>query len=105
MNIDNRILDRLEFIEFKQQVLLLKQPNHKISVFANLSLAQFIDIKNYVKNFEKFIDQESSYTFKNFEIGLYDICPLIKTYPGSSVLIARILMDIKNYDILFSHNN
>lgn len=105
MNIDNNFLDRLEFVEFKQQVLLLKQPNHKISVFANLSLSQFIDIKNYVKNFENLIDEECKYTFKDFEIGLYNICPLIKTYPGSSVLIARILMDIKNYDILFSHNN
>lgn len=105
MNIDNNFLDRLEFVEFKQQVLLLKQPNHKISVFANLSLSQFIDIKNYVKNFENLIDKDCKYTFKDFETGLYNICPLIKTYPGSSVLIARILMDIKNYDILFSHNN
>lgn len=105
MNIDNNFLDRLEFVEFKQQVLLLKQPNHKISVFANLSLSQFIDIKNYVKNFENLIDKECKYTFMDFETGLYKVCPLIKTYPGSSVLIARVLMDIKNYDILFSHNN
>ena len=105
MSIDTNLLTRLEFIEFKQQVLLLKQPNHKVSVFANLSLLQFIDIKDYVSKFENSIGTNTKYNFKDFEKGLYDICPLIKTYPGSSILIAKILMDGINYDALFSSNN
>lgn len=105
MNIDTNLLSRLEFIEFKQQVLLLKQPNHKVNVFANLSLVQFLDIKEYVKNFESTMLEGKACCLKDFELGLYEICPLIKTYPGSSILIARILMSLENYDLLFSSNN
>lgn len=105
MNIDANLLSRLEFIEFKQQVLLLKQPNHRVNVFANLSLVDFLNIKEYVKKFEGTMLECEAYCFKDFELGLYEICPLIKTYPGSSILIARILMSLENYDLLFSSNN
>ncbi len=105
MNIDTNFLSRLEFIEFKQQVLLLKQPNHKVNVFANLSLDQFLDIKEYVKNFQSKMSEGKASYLKDFELGLYKVCPLIKTYPGSSILIAKILMNLENYDLLFSSNN
>lgn len=105
MNIDANLLSRLEFIEFKQQVLLLKQPNHRVNVFANLSLIEFLNIKEYVKKFEDKILEDNSYCFKDFELGLYEICPFIKTYPGSSTLIAKILMSLESYDLLFSSNN
>ncbi|MEG2985143.1 MAG: hypothetical protein RR835_10605 [Peptostreptococcaceae bacterium] len=105
MNINNNLLARLDFIEFKQQILLLKQPNHKVSVFANLSLSEYLNIKNYVNRFERSMNINKDYTFNEYENGLYELCPLIKTYPGSSILIAKILMDIKNFDLLFSHYN
>lgn len=105
MSIDINLLDRLEFIEFKQQVLLLKQPNHTVSVFANLSLNEYFKIKDYVNKFEKTLNNSNYYTFKEFENGLYELSPPIKTYPGSSMLIAKILMDIKNFDLLFAHYN
>lgn len=105
MNIDTSLLNRLEFIEFKQHVLFLKQPNHKVKVFSDLSLDEYLKIKDYVNKFEELLKLNNSLSFKDFTNGLYDICPRIKTYSESSVLIAKILMGYNNYDLLFSHNN
>lgn len=105
-NTDMRLFtDRLDFIEFKQQFLFLKQPNHKALQFSDLSINQFLDIKNFVKDFETSIESGATYTINDFETKLFGVCPSIKTYPSGAILIARILMARENYDILFSSNN
>ena len=46
------IYDRLDFIEFKQNLILLKQPQHKASVFYKLTLDDFLKIRDLTLNFE-----------------------------------------------------
>ena len=46
------IYDRLDFIEFKQNLILLKQPQHKASVFFNLTLDDFLKIRDFTFEFE-----------------------------------------------------
>lgn len=105
MNIDNELLLRIEFIEFKQQILLLKHPSHKASIFAQLTLYEFLSIKDYVKNFEYYLEHGYKLNFKDFESGLYELIPKLKTYPESSVLILKVLMNISNFNKLFNSNN
>lgn len=105
MSLDSELLSRIEFIEFKQKILLLKNPSHKVSVFAELTIHEFLSIKEYVKNFEYYLENGYKFKFKNFESGLYDLFPKLKRYPDSSVLIAKILMDLSNYNKLFNSNN
>ncbi|MDU3336769.1 hypothetical protein [Paraclostridium bifermentans] len=105
MSIDKELLSRVEFIEFKQQVLLLKHPSHKATVFAELTLYEFLSIRNYVENFEYYLENGHKFDFKNFESGLYDLIPKLKAYPESSVLILKILMNISNFNKLFDSNN
>ncbi|MDU3802686.1 hypothetical protein [Paraclostridium bifermentans] len=105
MNIDKELLSRVEFIEFKQQVLLLKHPSHKATVFAELTLYEFLSIRNYVENFEYYLENGHKFDFKSFESGLYDLIPKLKAYPESSVLISKILMNISNFNKLFDSNN
>lgn len=105
MSIDNELLSRVEFIEFKQQVLLLKHPSHKATVFAELTLYEFLSIRDYVKNFEYYLKNGHKFDFKSFESGLYDLIPKLKSYPESSVLISKILMNISNFNKLFDSNN
>ncbi|GAA0710742.1 hypothetical protein GCM10008904_22640 [Paraclostridium ghonii] len=105
MNIDNDLTSRLDFIEFKQQILLLKHPSHKATVFAELSLYDFLSIKKYVSNFEYFLDNGYNFDFKSFESGLYELNPQLKNYPESSVLISKVLMSLSNFNKLFSSNN
>lgn len=105
MGIDNDLTLRLDFIEFKQQILLLKHPSHKATVFAELSLYDFLSIKEYVTNFEYFLDNGYKFDFKNFESDLYELNPQLKNYPESSVLISKALMSLSNFNKLFSSNN
>lgn len=97
--------DRLDFIEFKQKVLFFKQPNHKAVEFANLSLSEFILIRNFVYDYEKCILNNEYIDLKDFELKLFKVCPSIKTYPSAASLVAKILMSKVNYDILFSSGN
>ncbi|MDU7904562.1 MAG: hypothetical protein E7J33_03240 [Peptostreptococcaceae bacterium] len=105
MSIDKELLSRVEFIEFKQQVLLLKHPSHKATVFAELTLYEFLSIRDYVENFEYYLENGHKFDFKSFESGLYDLIPKLKAYPESSVLISKILMNISNLNKLFDSNN
>lgn len=105
MNFDNNLLSRIEFIEFKQKILLLKNPSHKVSIFAELELYDFLSIKDYVKNFEFRLENEYKLDFKDFELGLYKLFPNLKRYPDSAVLICKILMNLSNYNKLFNSNN
>lgn len=105
-NVDIDFLnDRLDFIEFKQKLLFFKQPNHKAAEFANLSIMQFLDIKKFVYEFENYILDGNSVNLKDFEVSLFKVCPSVKTYPNAANLIAKILMNRENYDVLFSSNN
>ena len=46
-----QLRDRIDFIEFKQNILFLKPPHHKAPVFAQLSLDEFISlIKEDIKS-------------------------------------------------------
>jgi hypothetical protein len=105
LSIDNDLALRLDFIEFKQQILLLKHPSHKATVFSELSLYDFLSIKEYVTNFEYFLDNGYEFDFKNFESGLYELNPQLKNYPESSILISKALMSLSNFNKLFSSNN
>ncbi len=39
------IYDKIAFLEFKQNILFLKQPQHKASIFAELTLDIFLQIR------------------------------------------------------------
>lgn len=97
--------DRIDFIEFKQKILFFKQPNHKATEFANLSLSQFLLIRNFVNDFESSISTTNYGNLKDFELKLFNICSELKSYPNASSLVAKTLMSKYTYDILFSSNN
>ena len=82
------IYDRLDFIEFKQNLILLKQPQHKASVFYKLTLDDFLKIRDLTLNFENQIKSGARTSISDYESELFEICPLVKTYPSASTLIA-----------------
>ena len=77
------IYDRLEFIEFKQNILLLKQPQHKASVFAQLTLDDFLKIRDYTQQVGLKIHRGEVCTLSEYEENLYGICPILKSYTSS----------------------
>ena len=109
------IYDRLDFIEFKQNLILLKQPQHKASVFYKLTLddflkrrssdLDFLKIRDLTLNFENQIKSGARTSISDYESELFEICPLVKTYPSASTLIAKVLMSEDVFNSLFSSSN
>ena len=99
------IYDRLDFIEFKQNLILLKQPQHKASVFFNLTLDDFLKIRDFTFEFESSIKSGVRYSISDYENKLFEIWPLIKSYPSSSTLVAKILMSEDVFNSLFTSIN
>lgn len=99
------IYDRIEFLEFKQSILFLKQPQHKATIFEDLSLDIFLQIRDFTKEMSEKISNGEQYTIGEYENKLFEFWPPIKSYPSSSTLIAKALMCNDVYNSLFSHNN
>lgn len=99
------IYDRLDFIEFKQNLILLKQHQHKASVFFNLTLDDFLKIRDFTFEFESSIKSGVRYSISDYENKLFEIWPLIKSYPSSSTLVAKILMSEDVFNSLFTSIN
>ena len=99
------ISDRLDFIEFKQNILLLKQPQHKASIFYDLTLDDFLKMKSLAAKVSDIMTRGEKYPIYDFEKELFVIWPPIKSYPSSSTLVAKALMDTQYFDQLFMHDN
>ncbi len=96
------IYDRLEFLEFKQNVLFLKQPQHKTTVFFELTLEEFIKIRDFNLEFENKIKEQGKSDIFEYEKKLFEISPNLKSYPSSSYLVSKILMSKEVFNLLFS---
>ena len=99
------IYDRIEFLEFKQSILFLKQPQHKAAIFEELSLECFLQIRDFTKSISEKILAGEKYTFEEYEKEIFLLWPPIKSYPSSSALVAKALMDNEVYNSLFSYSN
>lgn len=99
------VYDRIEFLEFKQNILLVKQPQHKASVFYELTLEDFLIIRDFTFEVESKIRNGEKYTIKDYENKLFEIWPPIRSYPSSSALVAKVLMNEDNFNFLFTYCN
>ncbi len=99
------IYDRIEFLEFKQSILFLKQPQHKAAIFEELSLECFLQIRDMTISVSEKIIAGEKYTIGEYEQKLFELWPPIKSYPSSSSLVAKALMSSDVFSSLFSYNN
>ncbi|MEW9077410.1 hypothetical protein [Terrisporobacter glycolicus] len=100
-NIKN-LVDRLDFIEFKQNIIFLKPPQHSTQLFYELTLEDFLKIRDFTKGYSLKIENEEFVSLSDFEKKLIDIWQPAKSYPLSASLIARILMEKNLYVRLIS---
>ncbi|HSQ90373.1 hypothetical protein [Romboutsia sp.] len=99
------VYDRIDFLEFKQNILFLKQPQHKASVFYELTLEDFLKIRDFTSSIEEKISIGEKYTINDYEKELFKIWAPIKSYPSSSTLVAKVLMSEDNFNSLFKYLN
>lgn len=100
-NIKN-LVDRLDFIEFKQNIIFLKPPQHSTQLFYDLTLEDFLKIRNFTKEYSLKIESNELVSLSDFEKKLIDIWQPAKSYPLSASLIARVLMGKNLYARLIS---
>lgn len=99
------IYDKIDFLEFKQDILFLKQPQHKASVFQELTLDDFLKIRDFTKDIEDKIINGEIYDISKYEKELFMIWPPVRSLPSSSTLIAKALMTEDTFNSLFKNNN
>lgn len=99
------IYNRIDFLEFKQNILFLKQPQHKASVFYELTLEDFLKIRDFTFSVEEKITNGDKYTISDYEKELFIIWPPIKNFPSSSSLVAKALMSNDSFNSLFKYFN
>ena len=49
---NNNLLDRLDFLEFKQNLIFLKPPQHSAQIFYELSLEDFLNIRDFTNEYK-----------------------------------------------------
>ena len=101
MNINTSLLNRLEFIEFKQHILFLKQPNHKVKVFSDLSLDEYLNIKDYVNTLQ-FVDADiigKNHVLLDFKNNkeLYEKCDEYKDSYCNSLFIYSLFINSNKF--------
>lgn len=94
--------NRLDLLEFKQNIIILKPPHHSTQLFYDLTLEDFLKIRNFVNEFSIKMRNDESLSLDIFEKRLVEIWQPIKSYPLSATLIAKVLMEKDLYEKLFS---
>lgn len=98
------ILNRLDYIEFRQNLLILKEPCHKTTVFFDLNMDIYLEMKNFSKEFCKRISNGEKLTLQDYEKYIADIWPSIKCYPSSYSLIAKSLLDKNSFNSMLNNS-
>lgn len=97
---NKNVINRLDFIEFKQNIIFLKPPQHSTQLFYDLTLEDFLKIRDFTKEYSLKIESNEPTSLSDFERKLIDIWPPAKSYPLSASLIARVLMGKNLYSKL-----
>ncbi|RDY23057.1 hypothetical protein CHF27_010270 [Romboutsia maritimum] len=99
------IYDKLDFLEFKQKILFLKEPQHKATVFINIELEDFLNIRNFTNDFQLRIEAGEKLSISDYEKELFEVYAPIKSFPSSSKLVAKALLNEDIFNSLFKYSN
>lgn len=99
---NKNLVNRLDFIEFKQNIIFLKPPQHSTQLFYDLTLEDFLKIRDFTKEYTQIIESDKLASLSDFEKKLINIWQPAKSYPLSASLIARVLMGKNLYTKLIS---
>lgn len=99
---NKNLVNRLDFIEFKQNIIFLKPPQHSTQLFYDLTLEDFLKIRDFTKEYSLTIENDKLASLSDFEKKLINIWQPAKSYPLSASLIARVLMGKNSYAKLIS---
>lgn len=99
---NNYLIDRLDYLEFRQSLLFLKPPQHRTQLFYDLNLEDFLKIRSYTNYYCNKINNNENVSLNDFSRGIANIWPPAKLYPLSASLIAESLMPKDLYQKLMT---
>ena len=85
--------DRLDYLEFRQNLLILKQPCHKATVFFDLTIDIYLKMKEKSEEISENVKNGKNLKLLDYEKMIINIWPNISNYPSSCSLIAKSLLD------------
>lgn len=85
--------DRLDYLEFRQNLLILKQPCHKATVFFDLTIDIYLKMKEKSYEFSQKLRDGEYLKLYDYEKLIISIWPNISNYPSACSLIAKCLLD------------
>lgn len=97
------IYNRLDFLEFKQNIMFLKLPHHKADIFVELNIDDFIKIRDFTLEFQKDILMGKRYNIRDYEKEINSIWPKIKSFPYAIDLVAKALMQKTAYETFLNN--
>lgn len=83
------LADRIDYLEFRQNIFILKQPCHKATVFFDLNIDIYLEIKQKTNEFAEKIRCGKILKLCDYEKLIIDIWPNISSYPSAYSLIAK----------------
>ncbi len=92
-NDSKSLVDRLDFIEFRQNIFFLKPPHHNSNFFYDLTLQDFLKIREFAEEYSLKIKSNEPTSLSDFEKNLINIWQPTRSYPLLASLFARVLMD------------
>ncbi|MGN1031988.1 MAG: hypothetical protein ACI4PU_00865 [Intestinibacter sp.] len=98
------ILNLIDYLEFRQNLLILKEPCHKASIFFYLDIDIYLEMRKLSNEFCKKIANGEKLTLQDYEKSIIDIWPSIKSYPSSYSLIAKSLLDKNSFNSLINNS-
>ncbi|WP_455542027.1 hypothetical protein [Intestinibacter sp.] len=92
------VSNRLDYLEFRQNILILKQPCHKATVFFDLTIDIYLEMKEKSNEFSQKIRVGQKLNLSDYEKLIISIWPNISNYPSACSLIAKSLLDKDLFD-------
>lgn len=92
--------DRIDYLEFRQNIFILKQPCHKATVFFDLDMDIYLKIKQKTNEFAEKLKCGEALKLCDYEKLIISVWPNISNYPSACPLIAKVLLDKDLFNLI-----
>lgn len=92
--------DRINYLEFRQNLLILKQPCHKATILFDLNMDIYFKIKQKTDEFCEEVKNGKSLKLSDYEKLIFYVWPNISNYPSACALIAKALITKDLFDLI-----
>ena len=95
MDVNNKnLFDQLDFLEFRQNIIFLKPPQHSTQLFYELTLEDYLRIRDFTKSYIIKIENKENTSLNDFEKKLISI---VSTFINFKCLTSKPFLLFKSW--------